>query len=85
MCTGLLRGDMLVLESTYGDREHDPAPLEVQLLSTIRRTLESHGIVLIPSFAGARAQLKALLIGRLMSMVAFLPCLSMWIVQWRST
>jgi metallo-beta-lactamase family protein len=57
--------DTLVLESTYGDREHDHEPLLDQLEGAVSRTLARGGIVLIPAFAVARAQLLTLLLGRL--------------------
>lgn len=49
--------DVLVLESTYGDRYHDKADLaDQQLREIVVRTLERGGKVLIPSFALERAQ-----------------------------
>lgn len=57
--------DYLVLESTYGDRRHDPAdPLEI-LGKTIRETVNRGGVVVIPSFAVGRAQLLMHFIHRL--------------------
>lgn len=49
--------DLLVLESTYGDRDHDPAPDRARedLLKFIRTTIES-GSVILASFALGRAQ-----------------------------
>ncbi|TAN38035.1 MAG: MBL fold metallo-hydrolase [Verrucomicrobia bacterium] len=49
--------DLLVLESTYGDRLHDDvARAEDELAAAINRTLARGGKVLIPSFALERAQ-----------------------------
>ncbi len=49
--------DVLVLESTYGDRHHDSAELaDKQLGEIVSKTIERHGKVLIPSFALERAQ-----------------------------
>ena len=49
--------DLLVLESTYGDRLHDAAArAEEELGDAIRRTLDRGGKVLIPAFALERAQ-----------------------------
>ena len=49
--------DVLVIESTYGDRLHDDARnAEEQLLEVVTRTLARQGKVLIPSFALERAQ-----------------------------
>ena len=58
--------DTLVLESTYGDRDHPTEPMEDQLEEALTKTLRRKGIVLVPSFAVARAQLLLLLIRRLM-------------------
>lgn len=50
------RADILVLESTYGDRRHDPrTPLDV-LADMAGTTLKNGGRVLIPAFAVGRAQ-----------------------------
>ena len=49
--------DVLVLESTYGDRLHDDAAREDdQLQEVVERTLRRGGRVIIPSFALERAQ-----------------------------
>ncbi len=49
--------DVLVLESTYGDRRHAPiGEAAGQLAEVVRRTLARGGKVLIPSFALERAQ-----------------------------
>ena len=49
--------DVLVMESTYGDREHDDAThAEEQLGRAMSRAFERGGKVLIPSFALERAQ-----------------------------
>jgi metallo-beta-lactamase family protein len=49
--------DVLVLESTYGDRHHeDTTEAGRQLGEIVRRTVQRGGKVLIPSFALERAQ-----------------------------
>ena len=49
--------DVLVLESTYGDRLHDAAAKEDdQLFEVVDRTIRRGGKVIIPSFALERAQ-----------------------------
>ena len=58
--------DALVLESTYGDRQHDPRPLIDQVRGPFGRVIRSGGTILIPSFAVARVQLVALLLTELM-------------------
>lgn len=49
--------DYLVLESTYGDRLHDPLDPTEALFEVIQRTIRRGGTVVIPSFAVGRAQL----------------------------
>ena len=49
--------DYVIMESTYGDREHAPEPDYVQFLAdVINRTLARGGNVVIPSFAVGRTQ-----------------------------
>lgn len=48
--------DYLVVESTYGDRIHDPDDPAENLAAVIRRTVERGGVVLIPAFAVGRTQ-----------------------------
>ncbi len=49
--------DVLVMESTYGNRTHDDAAqAEEQIRAVVQRTLDRGGKVLIPSFALERAQ-----------------------------
>ncbi|HBA84774.1 MAG TPA: MBL fold metallo-hydrolase [Verrucomicrobia bacterium] len=49
--------DVLVVESTYGDRLHDePGQAEEQLFQAISKTIARGGKVIIPSFALERAQ-----------------------------
>jgi len=50
------QADYLVLESTYGDRRHDPADPKIKLAEIINRTARRHGVVLVPVFAVGRAQ-----------------------------
>lgn len=48
--------DYLVIESTYGDRLHDPRPAEDALEEVVARTAARGGTVVIPAFAVGRAQ-----------------------------
>lgn len=48
--------DYLVVESTYGDRLHEPYDGGAELADAITRTAARGGIVLVPSFAVGRAQ-----------------------------
>jgi metallo-beta-lactamase family protein len=56
--TPVTEADLLLLESTYGDRDHKPLEATVDELATlIRRAIqEKHGNVLIPAFAVGRTQ-----------------------------
>ena len=49
--------DLLIMESTYGDRAHDPvAELRPALGKIINETVHGDGVLLIPSFAFGRTQ-----------------------------
>jgi metallo-beta-lactamase family protein len=58
--------DVLVIESTYGDRSHDDTPLVDQLCAPLCEALERGGTVLIPAFAMARVQVLTVALRRLM-------------------
>jgi metallo-beta-lactamase family protein len=58
--------DLLILESTYGDRQHaDVSGADEQLRVVVQRTLDRGGKVFIPSFALERAQEVILHLARL--------------------
>ena len=61
----LPEADYVVLESTYGDRQHAADGVEVQLAEVIARTVARGGIVVIPAFAVGRAQTLLYLLSRL--------------------
>lgn len=48
--------DLLLLESTYGDRRHEAVDPYEQLAAIVKRTVTAGGVLLIPSFAVGRAQ-----------------------------
>jgi metallo-beta-lactamase family protein len=49
--------DLLIMESTYGDRLHEPvADLGGQLMAVLDKTFQRGGTVLIPAFAFGRTQ-----------------------------
>jgi len=50
------QADYLVLESTYGNRLHDPSDPQIKLAAIINQTVKRKGVVLIPVFAVGRAQ-----------------------------
>jgi metallo-beta-lactamase family protein len=57
--------EYLIMEATYGDREHDPKPMGDQIREAVVSTIERGGTILIPSFAVGRAQLVTLLLRQL--------------------
>ena len=59
--------DFLVVESTYGNRLHEPFDAEQQLGEVIRRTADRGGVVVIPAFAVGRTQSLLWCIQRLKS------------------
>ncbi|QII86863.1 MBL fold metallo-hydrolase [Bordetella hinzii] len=50
------QADYIVIESTYGNRRHDPADPVEALGVVIERTIKRGGTVVIPAFAVGRAQ-----------------------------
>ena len=61
----LEEADVLLIESTYGNRLHPAQDLEQALAQVVRRTLQRGGSLLLPSFAIGRAQALLLVIQRL--------------------
>lgn len=59
--------DVLVCESTYGNRLHPDIDPEVELAPVLKRTFARGGTVLIPSFAVGRAQGLMYHVARLMA------------------
>jgi len=60
------RADYIVMESTYGDRDHDdPEPIETLLARIITETAGRGGKVIIPVFAMERAQELLYFLGKL--------------------
>jgi len=55
--TVLTDADYVLLESTYGGREHDPEEEAVRILAeTVNLVAKSNGVLLVPSFAIGRTQ-----------------------------
>lgn len=55
--TRLAAADYVVVESTYGGREHEPEAEARRILAeTVRLVAESNGVLLVPSFAIGRTQ-----------------------------
>ena len=60
------RADMVFLESTYGDRDHQPLADTIEEFNGIvKQAVESRGKILVPTFAVTRAQLLMLLLSRM--------------------
>jgi metallo-beta-lactamase family protein len=57
--------DYLVVESTYGDRQHPKFDPFEHMRDIIKRTINRGGIVLLPAFAVGRAQLALYIIEQL--------------------
>ena len=58
--------DILVVESTYGNRKHAEASAEDQLAEVVGPVVSRGGVVLIPAFAVGRTQTVLLHLSRLM-------------------
>jgi metallo-beta-lactamase family protein len=54
--TSIEGADYLVVESTYGNRSHNPADPRDMLADVINRTVQRGGVVVIPTFAVGRTQ-----------------------------
>ena len=61
----LVQADVLVCESTYGDRVHPVIDTQAELAPIISRVAARGGVVVIPAFAVGRAQILMLQIARL--------------------
>jgi metallo-beta-lactamase family protein len=61
----LQQADVLVCESTYGNRTHARVDAEAELAPVIRRVAARGGVIVIPAFAVGRAQGVMLHIARL--------------------
>ena len=61
----LKHADVLICESTYGDRVHAEIDTQAELTPIISRVAARGGVVVIPAFAVGRAQILMLQIARL--------------------
>ncbi|MCA8942955.1 MAG: MBL fold metallo-hydrolase [Planctomycetes bacterium] len=60
--------DVLLTESTYGDRLHDPAPdLQAELGKIVNQEMEDGGRILIPAFSVGRTQNVVYFLGNLIA------------------
>ena len=73
------RPDVVVLETTYGNRRHaDRAQQERALAVKVAETVEAGGKVLVPAFAVGRAQEVILILGRAMRR-GEIPIFPVWV------
>ena len=71
--------DTVIMESTYGDRDHDPIEaMEGSLAEVVLRTIRRGGKVIIPSFALERAQEVVFALKRL-EMNGVIPALPVYV------
>lgn len=61
----LVNTDFLIMESTYGDKNHPDVKPSEQLAHIISDTVQKHGTILIPSFAVGRTQELMYIINKL--------------------
>jgi metallo-beta-lactamase family protein len=54
--TPVAQADYLLVESTYGDRDHQNVDVLAALERMVKQTVSEHGFVLVPSFAVGRTQ-----------------------------
>jgi len=57
--------DVLIIESTYGNREHPAEDSALRLADIVNRTVQRGGSVVMPAFAVGRAQALMLMLRRL--------------------
>lgn len=57
--------DWVVIESTYGNRRHQPIDAEAELAAVVNRAVDRGGVIVIPSFAVGRAQMLLHFVARL--------------------
>jgi metallo-beta-lactamase family protein len=74
-----LQADVLLVESTYGNRLHPPEDSPLRLGEIVTRTVQRGGTVLIPSFAVGRAQALLLVLQRLKRSGAIPPQLPIFL------
>lgn len=54
--SGAIAADIVLVESTYGDRDHQPDDSGAQLAEVIKKTAGQHGKLVIPAFAIGRVE-----------------------------
>ena len=71
--------DVLLVESTYGNRRHPPEDVQAALAGIVRSTIARGGTVLLPSFAVGRAQALLLVLQRLKAAGEIPPLLPIYL------
>lgn len=75
----IAQADIVVVESTYGDRLHKTlVDTELELIEVVSNTLNAHGNIIIPAFAVGRTQEMLFLLIDLVKR-NLLPHLSIWV------
>lgn len=75
----ITQADIVVVESTYGDRLHKTlVDTELELIEVVSKTLNAHGNIIIPAFAVGRTQEMLFLLIDLVKR-NLLPHLSIWV------
>jgi metallo-beta-lactamase family protein len=76
--------DVLLVESTYGDRLHPSGDPAVELIAAVRRATEQKGWLLIPAFAVGRPRRSSTSCGAWNTAIASRACPSTSTVPWAS-
>lgn len=76
--TPVSRADYLLIESTYGNRDHAQVDVSGTLERLIRRAVTENGFILIPSFAVGRTQEVLYLLNRLWNSGS-VPRIPVWV------
>ena len=79
------QADVLLLESTYGDRMHEPDDRGARLAAIIKDTVARGGKVIIPAFAIGRVEEVLYWIKNLEDAGRFRSCRCFSTARWRST
>jgi len=79
----LTEADVLLLESTYGDRDHKPLDSTLDELSDVlQEAAHSGGNVIIPAFAVGRTQDLIYWLGKLQRQAKCRNSKFIWIARW---
>ncbi len=76
--TPVSRADFLLLESTYGNRDHQDVDVHAELERIIKRAIQERGFVMVPSFAIGRTQ-EVLYLIRELEEAGRIPPVPVWV------